>query len=234
MQRLDGNPFARCYRLDMFTTSQGYKFVDRDVIILDDGIVEFSVESYMTRHAARLDLSRRIQNDRSTNHQKVFKDFAKVYEECNFVRYAETTELLVNIANDQLLTWRNYLHNEGGFAPIRVKQQWTNKTVAKPCILLPSTALANWKESFNEITTRLVGKYLREWDPRVYNNPEELKKLFYVKRIGIDNPDRDKFLDVPVWKMDIMLKKWRTDRALERWGDVFRVRSGSDKPMTLV
>lgn len=232
---LNQGQFSRLYRLDMFTTTQAYKFVDHDIIILDEGIPEFSVESYMTRHNAQQDFEANVKYDPSgkvirtispeqistyRNRPKTFEDFAKLYEESNFVQYAETTEILVNIANDQLLTWKNHLRNEGGFAPIRMKKPRRNETVAKPCILLPSTGLPIWKSSFNKMTSDLVWKHLRDWDPRAYDDPKELAKLLYVKRIGVVNRHRQKFLNVPVWKMDVMLKKWRTDRALERWGEM--------------
>jgi hypothetical protein len=161
----------------------------------------------------------------------LFPEFAKVYEWRNFVQYAETTELIVNIANDQLLTWRNHLRNEGGFAPIRVDHPYTNETMAKPCILLPSAALANWKTSFNEKATNLVRTHLQKWDPQRYNDPKELEKLFYLQRIGIYNPSRKFYWRRPVWKMDIMLKKWRTDRALEHWGNIHQVRRDNENTM---
>ena len=102
----------------MFTTIHGHMLADYDVILFDDGIHPFAVESYITRDAAK-----ERQNNRkpASRRPRIFKNFAHLYEKGNFVRHAERTEYMINLANQQLLRWRNHLRNDGGLSLIRIK-----------------------------------------------------------------------------------------------------------------
>jgi hypothetical protein len=226
------------YEFDMFTSVHGHNFAFHDIILLDNGLAPYTVEGYITRSHAKNSL---LQSDvdildscssQSTISERQepplypqfrsFPDSAQLYDELDFPAYAEVTERLLVQANEQLSKWKTHLLNEGGFSAIRVKDPTTNKFVAKRCVLLPSTALADWRDQLNPITTQWLDLSLVQFPVRRFlwkcqRDQEEMKKLFYVKAVGVQNPDRKKFSDVPLWKMEVMLKKWRSDRALEEW-----------------
>jgi hypothetical protein len=221
-------PFTEKYSLNTFTTVHGHKLIGYDVILLDDGIVPFTVESYITRRPSQRDQQANQPTSRDPA-TRSFPDFAKLYDNGNFELFAETAETTVNAANVQLTAFRKYLHDEGGFAVIQVKDPNTSTFVAKRCALLPSTALWDWQFKFNLNTRLLVETCLDKFNPRCmkqFRRYDELKKkkLFYFKRCGRGNSSWKNFIDTPGWQMEVMLKKWRTDRALEEWGEKYRLR----------
>jgi hypothetical protein len=150
-----------------------------------------------------------------------FPDFTSLYHECDFPGYAEATVSLLESANKQLAAWKKHMVNEGGFSLIRVRDPSTNKMVARRCVLLPEHALKHWGSEINPITKQWLDFSRHYFDRRALGrvrwSMEEMNKLFYFKRNGLDAPQRRNFQNVPVWKMEVMLNKWRTDKALEEW-----------------
>lgn len=236
---LTKQPCVSEYKFNMFTSVHGHNFAFHDIIILDNGLTPFTVENYMTRTHAKAEsilqakekapesdtdesATRETKEKPSYPQSRSFPDFAKLYDELDFPAYAEVTERLITRANEELSKWKNHLLNEGGFSAIRVKDPTTDEFLAKRCVLLPSTALTEWKSQFNTIIKQWLDFSLEQFPSRQFlmkfqRDEEEMKKLFYVKAVGVQNPDRKKFVDVPLWMMEVMLKKWRTDRALEEW-----------------
>ena len=222
-------PFSKSFQFRLFTTIHGHMLSDYDVIVLDGALAQFTLESYITRtHAHRLrgEKIRQLRLNPSSRDSEIadtrsFPDFAKLYDEYDFPSYAESTEKMLELANIQLLAWQTYLRSEAGCALIRVRNPVNNQFVAKRCILLPSNALANWRYQFNKTMKEFVHYAIASFSDEYIESFQvngEMGHLFYVKRIGMDNKGRDKFKDIPFWKMEILLKKWRTDRALEEWG----------------
>ena len=70
-------------------------------------------------------------------------------------------------ANRILDEWKSHLVNEAGFTAIRVKDPTNNQFVAKRCVLLPSTALADWKHKLNPITKQWLDFSLDQF-PRTF------------------------------------------------------------------
>lgn len=224
------SPCGQKYNFDMFTTVHGHNLAFHDIILLDNGLNPFTVEEYMTRFHAKKHIPFRPSSTAPEHHRtppiypqsRPFPDFAALYDDLDFPAYAETTERLLTRANAELAKWKSHLLNEGGFTAIRVKNPITNKFVPKRCVLLPATVLTEWKYEVNTIAKLMLDFSLPQFPVRRFLrkcelDETEMQKLFYVKAIGVQNPERKKFLDVPFWKMNVMLKKWRTDRALEEW-----------------
>ena len=246
---LDGPPCREKYKFNMFTTVHGHNLAFHDIILLDNGLSRFTIESYITRsHAKRSQLQLNAEKSEAKDESasttnsclsenrpadsRSFPDFAQLYDEYKFPSYAEVTERLLAEANQNLDKWKSHLINEAGFAAIRVKDPTNNKFVAKRCVLLPSTALADWQHQLNPITKQWLDLSLNQF-PRTFlekcqQNEKEMEKLFYIKAAGVPNPERKKFVAVPLWKMEIMLKKWRTDRALEEWSAKYQQQSPID------
>jgi hypothetical protein len=246
---LNGPPCQAKYEFSMFTTVHGHKLAFHDIILLDNGLSPFTIESYIGRsHAKRSQRQSNVKKSEakpgSTETTKTspsktwppesrpFPDFAQLYDEYKFPSYAEVTERLLAQANKNLDKWKSHLVDEAGFAAIRVKDPTNNRFVAKRCVLLPSTALLDWKEQLNPITNQWLDLALEQF-PRTFlekcqEDEKEMQKLFYVKAAGEQNPERKKFVDVPPWKLEIMLKKWRTDRALEEWSAKYQQQSPID------
>ena len=221
-----------------------------DAIIVDDGVFPFTVESYLTRTHARVARKQALEiqsteettdtTEEKSSHSmervpssqgrrfedelmtRSFPDFVHLYHDKNFVRLAETTEKILDLANAQMSALRKHLRTEGGMSVIRVRDRRTDQLVPKRCILLPSTALERWRGRLNQITTDRLDACFSEFSSSYmekFRDYNEMESLFYLKRIGIGTPDRENFKDVPLWKMEVMLKKWRTDRALQQWID---------------
>jgi hypothetical protein len=218
-------PFIKTYSLNMFTTAHGHQLCGYDVILLDDGILPFSVESYITRRACQRDQAN--QRDSEDTLIRSFPDLEQVYTKKKFSQFAETAETTVNAANIQLAAFRRHLRDEGGFSLIRVRDPNTSTFVVKRCAFLPSTALWDWQFDFNLNTKLLVDTCLDKFNPRYmhqFRSYKEMEKLFYFKRCGRSDGSLKDFIDTPLWQMDVMLKKWRTDKALEEWGEKYRFR----------
>ena len=246
---LDRPPCQTKYEFNMFTTVHGHNLAFHDIILLDNGLSPFTIESYITRSHAKksrlqLNAAKAEANAESISTNELpplkgqpsdsrsFPDFAQLYDEYKFPSYAEVTESLLAKANETLEKWKSHLVNEAGFTAIRVKDPTNNKFVAKRCVLLPSTALADWKHRLNPITKRWLDlsldQFPRSFLEKCQRDEKEMGKLFYVKATGVHNPERKKFVDVPLWKMEVMLKKWRTDRALEEWSSKYQQQSPID------
>ena len=234
------------YDFDMFTTVHGHVLSFHDIILLDNGLPPFTVESYILRshakkayHLSNGDYevapdpesspiaietsSSENQDTTSASNSRRFSDLAELYEKRGFPAYAEVTEHLITEANRQLEKWRSHLLNEGGFSVIKVIDPTTNHYLAKRCVLLPSTALVDWRYNFNHITKRWLDFSLIQFPRHILqelqqNKNKEMDKMFYFKTVGVQNSERKRFVDVPLWKMEVMLKKWRTERALQQWG----------------
>jgi hypothetical protein len=224
-------PFIRNYKVFMFTTIHGTMLANHDIIILDGGL-SFTVESYITREHAKwafLQNRRRASlapSDKSPYPNKAetfprsFPDFAKLYNEYDFPAFADLSEHMLDKANEQLNAWKSHLRNEGGYSVIRVRDPQTSEMLAKRCILLPSRAVNHWKDQLNRIVMSQVELALAQFPAKYmarFGDYNEIEKLFYVKRIGMNNSARKLFERIPLWKLDVMLKKWRTDKALEEW-----------------
>jgi hypothetical protein len=156
-----------------------------------------------------------------------FTDLAELYHGRNFAQLAKSTETLINKANSRISALKNHLHAEGGMSVIRVRNPATKKLVAKRCILLPSTALDTWRRNLNIMVKERLDECFTEFSSNYmtrYHNYDEMLKLFYFQRIGMDAPERESFQNVPLWKMEVMLKKWRTERALQEWIDNYKYR----------
>lgn len=155
-----------------------------------------------------------------------FHDFADLYHGKNFVGVADTTEALLNKANKQMHALEHHLRSEGGMSVIRIRHPETRQLVAKRCVLLPSVALRDWAHRLSSEVRRLLDesfrRYSNKYMAQIYKDDDKMTQLFYFKRIGIDARDRENFKDVPLWKMEVMLKKWRTDRALKQWIDNYK------------
>jgi hypothetical protein len=156
----------------------------------------------------------------------LFPDFVSLYHGCDFPGYAEATLSMLELANKRFAAWKRHMVNEGGFSLIRVMDPTTNKLVARRCILLPEHALKHWGRRINQITKQWLdfsrGYFDHHALRKVEGSSEEMNKLFYVKRNGLDAPQRRNFRNIPVWKMEVMLKKWQTDKALEEWSANYR------------
>ena len=148
-------------------------------------------------------------------------DFRDLYDSRNFARYAESTEVSLIRANKQLAKWKELLLNEAGSSLIRIRYQRSGQLVPKRCLLVPRTAISDWGLKFNVVMTERLFNCMKRFPEHALQEYQEDKKkmasLFYVKRICMDNGDRHSFANVPFWKMEIMLKKWRTDQAIEEW-----------------
>jgi hypothetical protein len=224
-------------------------FVPYDAILVDEGAAPFDVETYLTRIQAKIARKREVEllteqqqvrndqlefeetslsyssRDATGPLSHAFPDFAELYDGENFTSLAETTEFLLEHANEQMEALKNHLRSEGGFTVIRIRDPVKCKMIATRCILLPSTAFATWGWDFNRKTEELLDACFREFSLEYmerYENVRDVMSLFHLKRIGIDAPEREFFRDVPLWKMEIMLKKWRTDRALKQWIDEYK------------
>jgi len=149
-----------------------------------------------------------------------FPNFKDLYDGLNFPQLAEEAESLLVKPNIKLTAWKRHLRDEGGFSVIRVKDRYLQQNVAIPCALLPSMAVSDWKDNFPKNMDALIqilsDKYPPEELQKYYDDPKEMEKLFYFKRRG-NVFRRERFSKVPLWQMEIMLKKWRTDRALVDW-----------------
>ena len=210
----------------MFTTAQGPNLAPFDIVLLDAGLPEFTVESYIAR------INPPGEPDQSqTSSPRVFSDLRELYDKRNFVRYAEATEVSLAPANEQLAKWKEHLLNEAGSSLIRIRDQRSNQLVPKRCVLVPGTAISDWGLQLNVVMAERVLNSLKRFpDHELQMYQEDKRKmssLFYVKRIRMDNGDRHSFAKVPFWKMEIMLKKWRTDQAMEEWSRTHKAVWGS-------
>jgi len=223
---LNEPPFNENYVVNMFTTTQGPNLAPFDVVLLDAGLPEFTVESYI----ARVNPPGK-SNQSQTSSPRVFPDFRELYDIQNFVRYAEATEASLAPANEQLAKWKQHLLNEAGSSLIRIRDQRSNQLVPKRCVLVPGTAIAEWGLQLNVVMAERVLSSLKQFpdhDLQLYQEDKhKMPSLFYVKRTRMDNGDRHSFAEVPFWKMEIMLKKWRTDQATEEWSRTHKAVWGS-------
>ena len=200
----------------MFTTAQGPNLAPFDIVLLDAGLPEFTVESYIAR------VNPSGEPDQShTSSSRVFPDLRELYDGRNFVRYAEATEVSLATANEQLAKWKDHLLNEAGSSLIRIRDPRSSQLVPKRCVLVPGTAISDWGLQLNVVMAERLFNCLKQFPDhelqRYQEDKHRMSSLFYVKRIRMDNGDRHSFAKVPFWKMEIMLKKWRTDQAMEEW-----------------
>lgn len=116
--------------------------------------------------------------------------------------------------------------NEAGSSLICIRDQRSNQLVPKRCLLIPGTATADWGLQLNVVMTEKLLECIKRFpDHELQQYQEDQKKmlsLFYVKRIYMENGDRHNFANIPFWKMEVMLKKWRTDQAMEEWSRMHR------------
>jgi hypothetical protein len=150
-----------------------------------------------------------------------FPDLKDLYDELNFPKLAQEAEDLLEKPNQELAAWKRHLRDEGGFSVVRVKDPHFRENVVIPCVLLPSTAVDDWKgvdfvKNTDQLLQQLWEMYPPESLQRYYDNPKEMNKLFYYKSRG-KTFRKEKFSNVPLWKLEVMLKKWRTDKALVDW-----------------
>lgn len=154
-----------------------------------------------------------------------FPNFKYLYDDLDFPQLALETENLLVKPNLQLTAWKRHLRDEGGFSVIRVKDRYLRENVAIPCVLLPKSAVSEWRDDFTKNTGLLLQQLRERYPPetmqKYYDDPVEMEKLFYFKTRG-NVFRRERFSKVPLWKMEIMLKKWRTDRALVDWAEEFK------------
>jgi hypothetical protein len=200
----------------MFTTAQGPNLAPFDIVLLDAGLPEFTVESYI----ARVNPPGELDQSQIPSPRK-FPDLQELYDGRNFVRYAEATEISLATANEQLAKWKEHLLNEAGSSLIRIRDQRSHQLVPKRCLLVPGKAISEWGLQLNLVMTERLFNCLKRFPDhelqRYQEDKQKMSSLFYVKRIRMDNGDRHSFAKVPFWKMEIMLKKWRTDQTMEEW-----------------
>lgn len=158
-----------------------------------------------------------------------FPEFKHLYDDLNFPRLVWTVENLLDKPNKQLKGWKRHLLDEGGFSVIRVKDRFLKEEVAIPCVLLPRAAVGSshsLAKTIDLLLEQLREKYPPERMQKYYDDPREMKRLFYYKtRWGLSTGWKvfgEKFLNVPLWQMEIMLKKWQTDGALIKWAREFK------------
>ena len=154
-----------------------------------------------------------------------FPDFKYLYDDLNFPELALEAENLLVRPNQQLRAWKRHLRDEGGFSVIRVKDRYLRENVVIPCVLLPKSAVSEWHDDFIKHTGLLLQQLRERYPPeamqKYYDDPVEMEKLFYFKTRG-NVFKRERFSKVPLWKMEIMLKKWRADRALVDWAKEYK------------
>lgn len=200
----------------MFITAQGPNLAPFDIVLLDGGLPEFTVESYI----ARVNPSGEPDQPEPSS-PRAFHDLRELYDGFNFARFAESTELALTTANEQFVKWKEHLMNEAGSSLIRIRDQRTHQLVPKRCVMVPGSAISDWGLQLNVVMNEKLRNCMKRFpDHELLQYQEDKQKmlsLFYVKRIQMENGDRRKFANVPFWKMEIMLKKWRTDQAMEEW-----------------
>jgi len=222
LHRLYDPAFSNKFSVKMFTTVHGHQLCEYDIILFDDGILPFEVETYLTRDAARRESEELVKiRPRGWSPPRWFPSAA--YVKLNFARYAEETQTILDQANKQLQALQTHVRNDGGFSIIRLADPVTNRYVARRCVLLPSTALADWGKDFAQNTAQLVEMSYEKFPPEYmkrFSNFFELKKCFYFKR-GLNAKGRRNFSQTPLWQLDLMLRKWRADRALKEWAESY-------------
>jgi hypothetical protein len=151
-----------------------------------------------------------------------FNDFKKKYKRTNFPEVANSTENLVDIAYGNINRLRTYLRSENGCAVIRIKDD-RNRRRRRPmrCILLPNTTKL-YEKDFRAYLDGMIDQCLRTFPLEV--------KLFESRFFPFRNAAKriptgkgpEELEGYPLWKIDIMFRKWRTDRALAQWGEQFQ------------
>jgi hypothetical protein len=221
-------PFSQYYVPHLFTTLNSSKLAKYDIVVLDEGLPPFTVETFITREAAHkewLSRGRSKEDSPEEDFPRSFPDFAKLYDGRNFALYADKMEELVDEANSTFDQWKRYLVTESGFSVIRLKHSQTDMFLVRRCVLLPSTALSTWENQFNQNTTKLldlcIQRLSEEYVESCQCDRTRMNRVFYVKDVERNRSwvkqAHMSFRDVSLWQMEVMLKKWRTDKALQAW-----------------
>ena len=227
-------PFQAKQKFNVFTIAETDRLARHDIILLDGAYPKLTIEAYLDRAYAKrkgtLDKKLDPIGTSFTNAYQLhsdrpavisFPDFAALYEGWDFPQYIETLQLQLDEANLYYAQWVDYLKLRKGVGVVRVIDPVTNKYVAKRCVLLPATALHDWRYQFNFFTNYWVNYcMLKHPNMEKYDSEHEGVELLQVGKIARSEVDR-KFESLPFWKLAIMLRKWRTDKALAEWGQMY-------------
>ena len=212
-----------------------------DAILLDEDISPLTAEAYLTRTQSELmrrrvvkpEIARESSSEmpslqwrpdqavayRDYTKSRHFPELAYLYHSTDFPRSVKLIESNFEEVNNQLDKWKEYLRRNQGMAPIRIEYPTADRFIAKRTVLLPTRMYKKHGSDSPAFVLGLIRKCLQKFSPvhlDRYRDDQQMASLFCLKMVGTEAKKSDLDL-VPLWKMEVMLMKMRTDRALQEW-----------------
>jgi len=235
----------KTHNVVMFGSVHWHMVFSFDFILLDPKMPEYTVEKYMTRKQIQADMHKKLLYhehlntyyhpelpdhsiplvDTEVGATRSFPDFHDLYFGLNFPDYAEQVEELLGEANEQLRLLRKCLQDDAGFSVVRIRDPLISTAVPKRFSLVPTLEARDRQPlAFAKLLQYWMAyckNHLSDEVLESYRRRLVRKKLLYLKPLR--HPlGREKFMNIPPWKMVVMLAKWRTDRILTGWSKAYR------------
>jgi hypothetical protein len=150
-----------------------------------------------------------------------FNNFKTQYNRKNFAEIADSTENLLDIAYGNVDRLRKYIRSENGYTVIRIEDDRNRRRRrSMRCILLPNTTKL-YDKDFRAYLDGMIDQCLRTFPLNVTLMESRFFPFRHASKRIPTGKGPEELEGYPLWKIDIMLRKWRTDRALEQWGQQY-------------